>query len=113
MDRMAPLIRICCNSIFTRTRPEAVAEVEEARAAPSATSATTSQLCAMSRLTEITAHDPHGVISGTPSANRAMINFDTGVAAKSTTYFGYFYGVNNRKGCYTNCHGHNHNPETY
>lgn len=58
-------------------------------------------------------HDPHGVIGGTPSANRAMINFDTGVAAKTTTYFGYFYGVAGRKGCYTLCHGHNHNPETY
>ena len=60
-----------------------------------------------------TCHDPHGVIGGTPSANRAMMNFDTGVAAKSTTYFGYFYGVSNRRGCYTLCHGHNHNPETY
>jgi predicted CXXCH cytochrome family protein len=60
-----------------------------------------------------TCHDPHGVIGGSSSANRAMMNFDTGVAAKSTTYFGYFYGVNNRKGCYTTCHGHNHNPETY
>ena len=60
-----------------------------------------------------TCHDPHGVIGGNASANRAMINFDTGVAAKSTTYFGYFYGVSGRKGCYTLCHGHNHNPETY
>jgi len=58
-------------------------------------------------------HDPHGVIGGSPSANRAMINFDTAVAAKSTTNFGYFFGVSGRKGCYTNCHGHNHNPETY
>ncbi|HMD49188.1 MAG TPA: cytochrome c3 family protein, partial [Bryobacteraceae bacterium] len=60
-----------------------------------------------------TCHDPHGVIGGSSSANRAMMNFDTGVAAKSTTYFGYFFGVGGRKGCYTTCHGHNHNPETY
>jgi hypothetical protein len=60
-----------------------------------------------------TCHDPHGVIGGNPSANRAMMNFDTGVAAKSTTYFGYFSGVGGRNGCYTNCHGENHNPRTY
>jgi hypothetical protein len=62
-----------------------------------------------------TCHDPHGVIGGTPGANRAMMNFDTGVAAKSTTYFGYFYlGTGrNQRGCYTRCHGENHNPYTY
>lgn len=60
-----------------------------------------------------TCHDPHGVIGGNPSANRAMMNFDTGVAAKSTTYFGYFASVGGRNGCYTNCHGENHNPRTY
>jgi len=59
-----------------------------------------------------TCHDPHGVIGGTPGANRAMMNFDTGVAAKSTTYFGYFYISSSSKGCYTNCH-ENHNPHTY
>lgn len=57
-------------------------------------------------------HDPHGVIGGTPGANRAMMNFDTGIAAKTTTYFGYYYTAN-QKGCYTACHGHNHNPENY
>jgi predicted CXXCH cytochrome family protein len=60
-----------------------------------------------------TCHDPHGVIGGTPAANRAMQNFDTGVAAKSTTYFGYYYNSANQKGCYTNCHGENHNPHNY
>jgi len=60
-----------------------------------------------------TCHDPHGVIGGTPAANRAMQNFDVGVAAKSTTYFGYYYISASSKGCYTNCHGENHNPHTY
>jgi len=59
-----------------------------------------------------TCHDPHGVIGGTPGANRAMMNFDTGVAAKSTTYFGYYY-TGTTKGCYTSCHGENHNPHNY
>ncbi|HEV2445652.1 MAG TPA: hypothetical protein VGS58_07010, partial [Candidatus Sulfopaludibacter sp.] len=58
-------------------------------------------------------HDPHGVIGGTPGANRAMMNFDTGVAAKATTYFGYYYISAGQKGCYTNCHGENHNPHPY
>jgi predicted CXXCH cytochrome family protein len=60
-------------------------------------------------------HDPHGVIGGTPGANRAMINFDTGVIAKSTTYFGYFYlGTGSgQRGCYLNCHGEDHSPHTY
>ena len=62
-----------------------------------------------------TCHDPHGVIGGTAGANRAMMNFDTSVAAKATTYFGYFYlgAGSGQKGCYTNCHGENHNPRTY
>ena len=59
-----------------------------------------------------TCHDPHGVIGGNTSANRAMMNFDSAVAAKSTTYFGYFY-TTTTKGCYTNCHGENHSPRTY
>lgn len=59
-----------------------------------------------------TCHDPHGVIGGTPAANRAMMNFDTGVAAKATTYYGFYY-TGAQKGCYTNCHGENHNPHTY
>jgi predicted CXXCH cytochrome family protein len=59
-----------------------------------------------------TCHDPHGVIGGTPGANRAMMNFDTGVAAKSNAYFGYYY-TGTQKGCYTNCHGENHNPHGY
>jgi len=58
-------------------------------------------------------HDPHGVIGGSTTANRAMINFDTGVAAKSTTYFGYYDISATQKGCYTNCHGENHNPHQY
>lgn len=60
-----------------------------------------------------TCHDPHGVIGGTPGANRAMMNFDTGVAAKATTYFGYYYLSATQKGCYTNCHGETHNPRSY
>lgn len=59
-----------------------------------------------------TCHDPHGVIGGTPTANRAMMNFDIGVATKATTNFGYYYTATT-KGCYTNCHGENHNPHTY
>jgi hypothetical protein len=58
-------------------------------------------------------HDPHGVIGGTPGANRAMMNFDTGVAAKTTTYFGFWYTSTASRGCYTNCHGENHNPHGY
>jgi hypothetical protein len=62
-----------------------------------------------------TCHDPHGVIGGNAGANRAMMNFDTSVAAKSTTYFGYYFlgAGNGQKGCYTNCHGENHNPHGY
>jgi predicted CXXCH cytochrome family protein len=60
-----------------------------------------------------TCHDPHGVIGGNAGANRAMINFDTGVAAKSSTYFGYFYISAGNKGCYTSCHGQGHNPTKY
>ncbi len=62
-----------------------------------------------------TCHDPHGVIGGTPDANRAMMNFDTAIAAKETTFFGYFFrGAGaGQKGCYTNCHGKHHNPQTY
>jgi hypothetical protein len=60
-----------------------------------------------------TCHDPHGVIGGTPGANRAMQNFDTGVAIKATNGWGYYYVSANQKGCYTVCHGENHNPHTY
>lgn len=62
-----------------------------------------------------TCHDPHGVIGGSPGANRALINFDTSIAARATTsnYFGYFYISANNKGCYTSCHGENHNPRIY
>lgn len=62
-----------------------------------------------------TCHDPHGVIGGTTGANRAMMNFDTGVCTKATTYFGYFYlgAGNGQKGCYVTCHGESHNPRTY
>lgn len=62
-----------------------------------------------------TCHDPHGVIGGNAGANRAMLNFDTGVVSKSTTYFGYFYlgTASGQRGCYLNCHGENHNGRTY
>jgi hypothetical protein len=62
-----------------------------------------------------TCHDPHGVIGGNVGANRAMINFDTAVISKSTTYFGYFYlgTASGQRGCYLSCHGENHNGRTY
>jgi len=44
------------------------------------------------------------VIGGSAGANRAMMNFDTGVAATSTTNFGYLGIASGQKGCYTNCH---------
>lgn len=59
-----------------------------------------------------TCHDPHGVIGGNASANRAMMNFDTAVALKSTTYWGFAY-VSAKGYCYTNCHGENHNGRSY
>jgi predicted CXXCH cytochrome family protein len=60
-------------------------------------------------------HDPHGVIGGNAGANRAMMNFDTAIIPRSTTYYGYFYigAGSGQKGCYLNCHGENHNPHTY
>jgi hypothetical protein len=62
-----------------------------------------------------TCHDPHGVVGGNTGANRAMMNFDTGVITKSTTYYGYFYlgSGSGQKGCYLTCHGENHNGRTY
>jgi predicted CXXCH cytochrome family protein len=62
-----------------------------------------------------TCHDPHGVIGGNSGANRAMMNFDTGIATKAATNFGYFYRGTGagQKGCYVVCHGQNHNPITY
>ena len=54
-----------------------------------------------------TCHDPHGVIGGSAASNRAMINFDTAIVNKGTTYFGYYYNGSGHKGCYVNCHGHN------
>jgi len=60
-----------------------------------------------------TCHDPHGVIGGNAGANRAMMNFDTGVVSKSTTYFGYYYMGSGQKGCYLVCHGQGHGPRSY
>ena len=62
-----------------------------------------------------TCHDPHGVIGGNAGANRAMMNFDTGIASKSGTSFGYFYkgAGSGQKGCYVTCHGENHSGRTY
>jgi len=62
-----------------------------------------------------TCHDPHGVIGGNAGANRAMMNFDTGVVTKAATNFGYFYrGTGSgQRGCYAVCHGKSHNPITY
>jgi len=56
-------------------------------------------------------HDPHGVIGGTPGANRAMMNWDTSQAQKGTTYWGFSYSGTTGT-CYTNCHD-NHNGRTY
>lgn len=60
-------------------------------------------------------HDPHGVIGGSVGTNRGMINLDTAVASKGTTYFGYFYRglTSGQRGCYLTCHGKSHNPYTY
>lgn len=60
-------------------------------------------------------HDPHGVIGGSVATNRGMVNMDTAVASRSTTYFGYFYRglTTGQRGCYVTCHGKNHNPYTY
>jgi predicted CXXCH cytochrome family protein len=58
-------------------------------------------------------HDPHGVIGGSAASNRAMINFDTAIVSKGTTYFGYYYNGTSQKGCYVNCHGKGHNPISY
>ena len=62
-----------------------------------------------------TCHDPHGVIGGSASSNRAMINFDTAIVSAGTTYFGYFYNGtgSGQKGCYLRCHGQSHSPLTY
>jgi len=62
-----------------------------------------------------TCHDPHGVIGGSASSNRAMINFDTGIVTAGTTYLGYFYNGSGsgQKGCYLRCHGQSHGPYTY
>jgi predicted CXXCH cytochrome family protein len=61
-----------------------------------------------------TCHDPHGVIGGTAAANHAMINFDIGVmGASSSGYFGHYYTSSAQNGCYTLCHGENHNSHSY
>jgi len=63
-----------------------------------------------------TCHDPHGVIGGTPGANWAMQNWDTQIVLPSSTapnYWGHFYIASNNRGCYTNCHGDNHNGRKY
>lgn len=62
-----------------------------------------------------TCHDPHGVIGGSPSSNRAMMNFDTAIVSASTAYFGYFYrGTGSgQRGCYLRCHSQGHGPYTY
>ena len=63
-----------------------------------------------------TCHDPHGVIGGTPGANRAMQNWDTQIALPTNTapnYWGYYYISASQKGCYTDCHGDNHNGRMY
>jgi len=63
-----------------------------------------------------TCHDPHGVIGGSPGANWAMQNWDTQIALATNTtpsYWGFFYIASNNRGCYTNCHGDNHNGRRY
>ena len=47
-------------------------------------------------------------------ANYAMQNWDTQIAlASSSSYWGHYYISANQKGCYTNCHGDNHNGRQY
>jgi len=62
-----------------------------------------------------TCHDPHGVIGGSAASNRAMMNFDTSIVTKGTTYYGYYYNGSGsgQKGCYLRCHGEGHNPNNY
>jgi predicted CXXCH cytochrome family protein len=60
-----------------------------------------------------TCHDPHGIIGGNSGANRAMMNFDTAIITKGTTYYGYYYNSSSQKGCYVRCHGQSHNPQSY
>jgi hypothetical protein len=60
-----------------------------------------------------TCHDPHGVIGGNASSNRAMINFDTAVVSSGSTYFGLYSSSSGSGRCYLKCHGDGHNPETY
>ncbi|MEQ1947343.1 MAG: cytochrome c3 family protein [Bryobacteraceae bacterium] len=58
-------------------------------------------------------HDPHGVIGGTATTSRAMINVDTAVARPAGGNFGYFTTTAGRGGCYMICHGQDHTPKTY
>ena len=60
-----------------------------------------------------TCHDPHGVIGGNTGANHGMINVDTSIVQAASSGWGFFYISSSSKGCYTNCHGENHNPRSY
>ena len=60
-------------------------------------------------------HDPHGVPSpGTLTNNSRLINFDTTVVRPSSGGVLRFESTGTFRGrCYLNCHGKNHNPESY
>jgi len=59
-------------------------------------------------------HDPHGISSTQGSVRNArLLNFQTGVVTPSNGNL-YWERVGTNGGrCYMNCHGKNHNPETY
>jgi len=58
-------------------------------------------------------HDPHGVIGGTASTNRAMINLDRAVSRAAGGFLGYYTTTPGHGGCYLICHGEDHTPKTY
>ena len=60
-----------------------------------------------------TCHDPHGVIGGTATTNRALMNLDRGVVTASGGFLGYYTTTAGHGGCYLTCHGEGHRPETY
>lgn len=66
-----------------------------------------------------TCHDPHGVIGGSSSNTRALMNLDTSVNTPSGGYLGYYPGTTtspstpNQGGCYLRCHGESHTNRHY
>lgn len=60
-------------------------------------------------------HDPHGVSAtqGTETNNTHLINFNTAVVTPSNGQLRFVDQGVFRGACYLNCHGRNHNPESY